>query len=107
MKKKCIQYCKANKANKANKLDNESDKNNKNNKSLRKQIDNINYCSNPVYKTIVFTILLGILIYFIWFVTRKKYNDDTGTTASTPSTPFNVPGTTATATPTPTPLNAN
>jgi hypothetical protein len=76
MNNKCLQYCKSNKLdNESNKSD-KSDKNNKNNKSLRKQIDNINYCSNPVYKTIVFTILLGILIYFIWFVTRKKYTDN-------------------------------
>ena len=36
----------------------------------------INYCSNPVYKTIVTFILCCILIYFIWYLTRKKYNND-------------------------------
>lgn len=44
-------------------------------KKLNK-INEINYCSNPMYKTTVFLILLGILIYFIWFVSRKQYTDD-------------------------------
>lgn len=49
-------------------------------KSFRKRIENklddVNFCSNPVYKTIVFIILVLILIYFIWFITRKQYSDD-------------------------------
>lgn len=71
--------------------DNKTNKDYENFKSLRKQIenklDNINYCSNPVYKITVFIILLGILIYFIWFVTRKQY-DDTTNAADLVSTPF-------------------
>ncbi len=61
-----------------------NNENNENNKYLKKQIDNINYCSNPVYKTIIFTILLGILIYFIWFVIRKQYSDDMNNTGTPP-----------------------
>ena len=45
-------------------------------KKLEKKIENIDYCTNPVYKTIVFLILLGIIIYFIWFVSRKRYFED-------------------------------
>jgi hypothetical protein len=40
------------------------------------QIDNIDYCSNSYYKMIITIILIGILIYFIWFVSRKKYFDN-------------------------------
>jgi hypothetical protein len=53
-------------------------------------VPNINFCSNPVYKTIVTLILVGIIIYFIWFVTRKKYWDDESL-FETSSTPFNTP----------------
>jgi len=64
-------------------------------KSLRKQIENklddINYCSNPLYKTIVFIILVGILIYFIWFVSRKQYTYELNVSelVSTPFTKLN------------------
>lgn len=53
-------------------------------KQLEKKIENIDFCSNPVYKTIVFLIILGILIYFIWFVSRKNYLDDNDIEVSTP-----------------------
>ena len=39
-------------------------------------LKNINYCSDPIYKIIVTIILLGILIYFIWYLTRKEYKDN-------------------------------
>ena len=35
----------------------------------------LNLCSNVIYKTIVTLILCGILIYFIWYLTRKQYKD--------------------------------
>lgn len=63
-------------------------------KSFRKQIenklDNVNYCSNPLYKSVVLIILICILIYFIWFVTRKKYSDDLNI-SDLVSTPFDKP----------------
>jgi hypothetical protein len=63
-------------------------------KSLRKQIekklDDVNYCSNPIYKTIVLIILVGILIYFIWFVSRKQYTDELNVSELV-STPFTKP----------------
>ena len=37
-------------------------------------INNINFCSNPIYKIIINVILCIIIIYFIWFVSRKDYN---------------------------------
>lgn len=40
------------------------------------KLTKINFCSNIIYKTIVTLILLGILIYFIWFLIRKKYKDN-------------------------------
>ena len=48
----------------------ESDKDNLN--GLKK----INFCSNAIYKTIVTLILSCILIYFIWYLTRKQYKDN-------------------------------
>lgn len=36
----------------------------------------INFCSNPIYKIIISLILFGILIYFIWYLTRKQYKND-------------------------------
>ncbi len=33
----------------------------------------INFCSNPVYKSIITIILSLIIIYFIWFLSRKQY----------------------------------
>lgn len=60
-------------------------------KSFRRQIENklddVNFCSNPIYKTIVFIILVVILIYFIWFVSRKQYSDGIDITEMV-STPF-------------------
>ena len=44
--------------------------------SYKNKVYDINYCSNPIYKTIVLIILVGILIYFIWFVSRKQYTDE-------------------------------
>lgn len=58
-------------------------------KQLEKQIENIEYCSNPVYKTIIFLILVGILIFFIWFVSRKRYFEDNEYNDISTSTPFN------------------
>lgn len=64
--------------------------NNENFKSLSKQIKNkindIEFCSNPVYKPIVYLILFGIIIYFIWFILRKKYSYNGDETII--STPF-------------------
>lgn len=57
-------------------------------KKIEKKIENIEYCSNPVYKTIVFLILMGILIYFIWFVSRKRYFEDNEYVDMTVTTPF-------------------
>lgn len=74
----------------------EDEKNTKNKqyenfKSLKKQIenklDNIEYCSNPVYKTTILIILVGILIYFIWFISRKQYGYDISASELV-STPF-------------------
>lgn len=63
----------------------------KNFKSYRRKIvnklDNKNLCSNPVYKTVVFIILVSILFYFIWFVSRKQYSDGIDITEIV-STPF-------------------
>jgi hypothetical protein len=41
------------------------------------ELKEINFCSNSIYKTIVTFILCCILIYFIWYLIRKKYKDDT------------------------------
>lgn len=60
------------------------DLNSKENFDIDFDIDNfsnltkIDFCSNMVYKTIVTLILCGILIYFIWYLIRKKYKDDVG-----------------------------
>ena len=35
-----------------------------------------NLCSNPIYKTIVTLILCGILLYLIWYLCKKQYQDD-------------------------------
>lgn len=43
----------------------------------------INFCSNTIYKTIVTLILCGILIYFIWYLTRKQYKDNNETDIET------------------------
>jgi hypothetical protein len=51
-------------------------------------IDNIEFCSDPTYKIIVTLILIGIIAFFIWFVSRKKYWDDS-VEGSEISTPFN------------------
>lgn len=40
------------------------------------ELKEINFCSNAIYKTIVTLILFCILIYFIWYLIRKKYKDD-------------------------------
>jgi hypothetical protein len=45
----------------------------------------INFCSNTIYKTIVTLILCGILIYFIWYLTRKQYKDNNETDVQTSS----------------------
>ena len=45
----------------------------------------INFCSNTIYKTIVTLILCGILIYFIWYLTRKQYKDNNETDIQTSS----------------------
>lgn len=37
---------------------------------------NINFCSNPTYQIIVNVILCCIIIYFIWFICRKTYKDN-------------------------------
>lgn len=88
MKNKKLTY------NKCNLIKQKNDKNKifkelENFKLFEKQnkLKDINYCSNPVYKSIVFLILLGILIYFIWFVIRKQYNDDIDV-SDLVSTPF-------------------
>lgn len=39
-----------------------------------KNLNNINFCSNVIYKTTITLILCCILIYFIWYLTRKQYN---------------------------------
>ena len=39
-------------------------------------LKNMNFCSNTIYKTIVTIILSCILIYFIWYLTRKQYKDN-------------------------------
>lgn len=61
---------------------------NENFKSLKNRIQNrlsdIEYCSNPVYKTIVVLILVGILIYFIWILIEKKNPDNMEINVSTP-----------------------
>lgn len=57
-------------------------------KQLEKKIENIDYCSNPIYKIVVFLILVGILIYFIWFVSRKRYFEDNEYNMISVSTPF-------------------
>jgi len=59
-------------------------------KNLEKKIENINYCSNPIYKSVVFIILVCILIYFIWFIIRKKYYDEDSDYDKITTTPFNV-----------------
>jgi hypothetical protein len=56
-------------------------------KQLEKKISNIEYCSNPIYKSTVYIILVGILIYFIWFISRKKYSEDNEYNNNT-TTPF-------------------
>ena len=65
---------------KQKKIDEQNEQLYENFKSFRKQIENkmddVNFCSDPVYKTIVFIVLVLILIYFIWFITRKQYSDD-------------------------------
>ena len=43
---------------------------------IRDKFNDINFCSNPIYRTFVFIVFYGILIYFIWFVSRKQYTDD-------------------------------
>jgi len=58
-------------------------------KKIENKIENIKYCSNPIYKSIVFIILVGILIYFIWFISRKKYFEDKDYFDEITSTPFN------------------
>lgn len=45
-------------------------------KIINKFDDSNDYCSNPMYRTIVFLILVGIIMYFIWFVSKKQYLDD-------------------------------
>lgn len=47
----------------------------------------INFCSNYVYKTIITVILSLIIIYFIWFLCRKKYKENYTDIIET-STPF-------------------
>lgn len=56
---------------------------------LENKFENIEYCSNSTYKIIITIILVGILIYFIWFVSRKKYFEDSEYITKTNSTPFN------------------
>lgn len=56
----------------------------------KNKVYDINYCSNPIYKTIVLIILVGILIYFIWFVSRKQYTDELNVSELV-STPFTKP----------------
>lgn len=62
-----------------NELENKQIDEYENFKSIRNRIENrvnnTEYCSNPIYKTIVFIVLVSILIYFIWFVSRKQYGD--------------------------------
>ncbi len=55
---------------------------------LEKKIENIEYCSNPIYKSVVFIILIGILIYLIWFVSRKRFFEDIDYNNETSLTPF-------------------
>jgi len=62
-------------------INNQNNQNNKkkeleNFKCFSKEFGNIDFCSNPIYKVIVFVILMGILCFFIWYVSRKKYNED-------------------------------
>lgn len=57
-------------------------------KQFDKKVEDIDYCSNPVYKSVVFLILAGIIIFFIWFVSRKRYFEDNEYNDTLVSTPF-------------------
>ena len=48
-------------------------------------LQKINFCSNTIYKTVITIILCGILIYFIWYLTRKQYKDNNDTDIQTSS----------------------
>ncbi len=48
---------------------------------------NTNFCSNPLYKTIITLVLFGILLYLIWYLCKKQYYDEKGIIEV--STPFN------------------
>jgi len=48
---------------------------------------NFSMCSNPTYQIIVNVILCCIIIYFIWFVCRKTYKDNSNDEIAV-STPF-------------------
>ena len=51
-------------------------------------VDNVNFCSDPTYKIIITLILLGIIGFFIWFVSRKKYWDDKISDIAETASPF-------------------
>lgn len=48
----------------------------RNNNSNDKSDDNFyqTYCSEPIYKIIVNSIFIGIIIYFIWFIITEYKN---------------------------------
>lgn len=52
-----------------------SKENFKSDKDNFNDLKKINFCSNAIYKTIVTLILCCILIYLIWYLTRKQYKD--------------------------------
>lgn len=38
------------------------------------KFEDINFCSNTYYKIIINLILYGIVLYFVWMITKKKFN---------------------------------
>ena len=58
------------------------------NLDINNPFENVEFCSSPVYKSIVTLILFGIIVYFIWFLCRKIYKEDY--TEIEVSTPFDT-----------------
>ncbi len=51
-----------------------------------RELRNVNICSSNMYNSIIYLVLIGIIIFFVWFVLSRPYIQDEDLTAKT--TPF-------------------
>ncbi len=51
-----------------------------------RELRNINICSSNLYNSVIYLVLIGIIIFFVWFVSSRPYIQEENLTVKT--TPF-------------------